>query len=228
MTRREKFQDSNALIQISRQLKAAAKLPAASAQEGLTSLRNKHETAVAVDGEAPSSLQPERLVLTNSSSPATQQTYRKGKRPAACQLTGDTSLDNKSHSGKARKLTPTVDMKKSHHSNDLKTQPLGETHHASQAANSQQVAASVRTTDAAATLSHQFSAWYTSTYTQVFAEELAAMREGQDMSQSQLKLLSRVLHLGSSSFGIQHHSVLSQVAQSAGQCTVEGHVSAWL
>ena len=224
MTRREKFQDSNALIQLSRQLTAAAKSPAASAQVGLTSLQHKqHNTGVTVGIGIPSSPPPETVAVRTPASQATQQTNRKGKRPASQQPTGDTLVEDKVHPGKDRKLTPTAEMEERHHSNDMK-QCSDKTHHSIQAANSQQVDASVRTTAA----SDKFTSWYTSTYTQVFAEELAAMPEGQDMSQSQLKLLQRVLSLGSSSFGTQHQSVLSQVTHPASQCAVGGHVSAWL
>ena len=223
MTRREKFQDSNALVHISRQLKAAAVLPAVTSD---IASNQQRPTFTNTGVQNVTALREGTVQAADKLKPRTS-------RQAANKRTGATSEIEEGRSRKARKVEGMNDIQRKPSNDDRKTQHLhsvdasghNDSGQAAKLANSE---AQLIVKAAVLPASEQCALWYTSSYTQAFAEELAAMHEGQNMSQSQLKLLLRVLKLGGSSFLMQHQNMLAQLVQPANACAVRTTVAAWL
>lgn len=76
--------------------------------------------------------------------------------------------------------------------------------------------------------SKHFAQWLATNYTHAFADELAAVHEGQDLSASQRSLLLRCLKLGYSSFSAHQHTILQMGIAVAQPIALASHVSAWL
>lgn len=218
MTRHEKFQDSNALIEISRQLKVAASLPTAptASVAGVSTVPGgspRHQSTQVVK-------KFKRLAFQQSK---TANHLSASKRSA-------TVSASSSPGKKAKKVSQTDDTQDPIGSLNTDPQPLKPR----KAGGGAQPVTSATHEPAAmqhsllAPSKQDFSAWFASSYTQAFAEELTAMREGHDMSQSQLKLLLRTLQLGSSSYDVSDRGILSQVKQSTDQSVSGAHVAVWM
>ena len=221
MTRREKFQDSNALINISRQLKAAAVLPAVTSD--IASNPQQRPTITNTGVQSGTSLREGTVQAADKPKP------RVSREAANTRTAGN----EEGRSRKARKVTGTNDIHRKPSSDDRKKQhshsvDSSDHNESSQAAKRANAEAQLSVKAAVLPASEQCALWYTSSYTQAFAEELAAMHEGHNMSQSQLKLLLRVLKLGGSSFLVQHQNMLAQLVQPTNACAVRTTVAAWL
>ncbi|DBA78882.1 TPA: hypothetical protein ACH3X1_008767 [Trebouxia sp. C0004] len=218
--RHDKFQDSNALIQLSRQLQAAhAADLLATARHGAShplGAPPKRQSTGEVPGVSPS----KRQKLQHVAQESTVIRASRGKQVSKTDMASIPAVTPQQQVSSADQHTSMVD----------KGQPALNLR-AKQAA-----AASKPNQKATTPHPHRyteptkhgsFADWYSAMCTDVFADELSALHTTQDSSHAQPSLILRCIKLHATIFGEQQQGILTQ--QGASQQT-QGHihVSCWL